>query len=112
MSRIVHLGHYLVGAAIGALVAIVLSFTTGWVVQAKSVDKIVRDARVEAFAAVCVARSIAEWEKEGHELGALGGVTNEDRMALVNRFIPATEASDGLESAIATVCNNMLRVQA
>ena len=32
--------------------------------------------------------------------------------ALVQRFVPATEAVDGLESAIATVCGNTLRVQA
>jgi hypothetical protein len=112
MNRLETLAHYSVGAVIGALLAMGLSFMTGWVVLADSVDETIRKARVEAFAAVCVARSIAEWEKEGHELRELAGMSNPDRMALVERFIPATEAADGLESTIATVCSNVLRVQA
>lgn len=112
MNRTERLLHYLIGGAIGATLALTIALASGIVVMANSVDKTVREARIEAFAAVCVARSIAEWEKEGHELRDLGGVTNSDRLALVNRFVPTAESADGLESAIATVCNNMLRVQA
>ena len=112
MERLENLARYAVGALVGALFAMGLSFVTGWVVLEQSVDATVREARIESFAAVCVARSIAEWEEEGHELQGLGGLNNPDRLALVQRFVPATESADGLESAIATVCGNMLRVQA
>ncbi len=104
--------HYLIGGAIGAALALTVSLASGMLVMARSVDKTVREAQVEAFAAVCVARSIAAWEEEGHELRDLAGLTNPDRTALVQRFVPVTEAADGLESAIATVCSNVLRVQA
>ena len=112
MSRTERLLHYFVGGAIGAALAVTLALVSGMVVMASSVDKTVREARVEAFAAVCVARSIAEWEKEGHELRDLAGLTNPDRTALVQRFIPATAAADGLGSAIEAVCSNVIRLQA
>ena len=104
--------HYLIGGAIGATLALTIALVSGIVVMSNSVDKTVREARIEAFAAVCAARSIAEWEKEGHEMRDLGGLNNPDRVALVERFVPTAETADGLESAIATVCGNMLRVQA
>lgn len=112
MSGTERLLHYLVGGAIGATLALTIALVSGIVVMSNSVENTVREARIEAFAAVCVARSIAEWEKEGHELRDLGGLNNPDRVALVDRFIPTTESADGLQNAIATVCGNMLRVQA
>lgn len=112
MNGIERLMQYVVGGVIGAALVMGGSFATGWVVMADSVEETVRAARIEAYAAVCAARSMAAWQEEGRDIRDLEGWTNPDRAALVQRFVPVTEAADGLESAIAQVCGNVIRVQA
>ena len=106
------IGHYAVGAAVGILLAGLVSFSAGWVTMSRSVDARIEKATIEAFASVCVHNSLLAWDSDGKKIEMLAGDSNRDREALVERFIPLMELASGLENRIRSACDNIIRARA
>jgi hypothetical protein len=108
-DRITTMKPYLGGAAVGAVAAIAISFSTGWVVTATNMQDQVAAAKINAFAQTCEQNAAAFWTGEGNELAALNGWRNDDRKALAERFSASLSADKNLHQAIQSRCDKLLR---
>jgi len=98
---------YVGGAVLGAVAITIVGFAANWVVTTGMMENEVKQARVNALAAVCAQEAKDHWLEEGKELASLEGFTNDKRDKLAESF-SMTVSGWKLKSSVQDRCDEEL----
>jgi hypothetical protein len=73
---------YLIGMALGVLVAVVVGFSAHWVVTTSKMEKQIADSRIDLLAGICLADAKKQLQAQSPVPDLTGWAQSENRMKL------------------------------
>lgn len=105
------LKYYVVGGFIGAIVVIILGFSTGEVVSAGTMKQAVSQTRTNTLAKICAQSAMATWTSQGNAASGLKGWANSDkRVQAATAAVKTLNVSATLQHDVVQACEQQLDV--
>ena len=95
---------YVGGAVIGAVVAVILAFSTDWVVTKSSMEKAVAETRIGVLSGICVADAKASWLTQTPKPDYTGWANRDMRLQVAKQFAPVLPGKTEAAPEVVSEC--------
>jgi len=83
-----NINSYLIGMALGALIAIVVGFSAHWVVTTSKMEKQIAESRIDLLAGICLADAKKDLQAQNPVPDLTGWAQSENRIKLATENAP------------------------
>lgn len=99
-----NINSYLIGCALGVLLAVVVSFSAHWVVTTKKMEKEIADSRVDLLAGICLADAKKDLLTKNPVPDLTGWAQNDARAKLAAEFAPVLPGETAPDKEVVSRC--------
>jgi hypothetical protein len=83
-----NINSYFIGGALGALAAVVVAFSTHWVVTTSKMEKELADSRIDLLAGICLMDAKKDLQAQNPVPDLTGWAQSDARAKLANEYAP------------------------